>query len=102
MPGHVGLLAFGQPWMTDAHWADLMTACELGIRLSSKDDPIHELSLHGRALITNEASDVDEVRRVVGEVVQWVAQQPNGRIHAAVTQRLKEFDEQARLLKTGR
>lgn len=96
LPGHVGLMALGQPWMTEAHFADLVTACELGIDLA-QDDEIRQLCVTGRDMLMNRVTDFDEMRQIIGRVVQWVATQPNHRIYDAVTKRLKRLNEQERI-----
>lgn len=96
LPGHVGLMALGQPWMTEAHFADLITACELGIDLSPDED-IYHLCITGRDMLINRATDFEEMRQVIGRIVQWVAAQSNYRIHDAVTKRLKRLNEQERI-----
>lgn len=96
MPGHVGLMALGQPWMTEAHFADLITACELGIDLA-KDEEMRQLCVTGRDMLLNRVTDFEEMRQVIGQVVQWVATQPNHRIYDAVIKRLNRIDEQKRI-----
>lgn len=96
LPGHVGLMALGQSWMTDAHFADLMSACELGIELA-KDDDVRDLCMTGRAMLLGKDINIDEMKQVIGQVVQWVATQPNHRIYDAVTKRLKALNEQERI-----
>lgn len=100
LPGHVGLMALGQPWMTEAHFADLVTACELGIDLA-EDDEIRQLCVTGRNMLFNRVASFDEMRHVIGQVVQWVATQPNHRIYDAVTKRLKVINEQERISRNG-
>jgi hypothetical protein len=89
MPGHVGLMALGQDWMTERHYYDLMTACCLGYDMSQPGDEIHELSLRGTELLTSKSTNYDEMRSVIGTVVQWIATQPNQKIWNATMRRLK-------------
>lgn len=96
LPGHVGLMALGQSWMTDEHFADLVTACELGIDLAI-DDETRKLCIAGRNMLLDGGSDFEEMRQVIGKIVQWVATQSNYRIHDAVTKRLKRLNEQERI-----
>lgn len=102
IPGHVGLLALGQTWMTTEHYADLVTACYLGYDLSENTDPeIHELAAKGIALLEKNNGEFEEMRHIVGTVVQWVAKQPNVKIYNATVKRLRQLDEQERLLGNG-
>lgn len=98
IPGHVGLLALGQPWMTVEHYADLMTACCLANDLSEKDARIRELSQRGVSMLVNNTRDYDELRHVIGTLIQWLSTQSNVKIYNATKQRLKKLDEQERLL----
>lgn len=100
-PGHVALMALGTEWMSEEHWADLATACRLCADLAT-DEAIHTLAQRGLDLLADEASDIDEMKRVIGQIVQWVALQPNRSIHDATIKRLRELDEQERISKLGR
>lgn len=98
IPGHVGLLALGQDWMTVGHYADLMTACCLAYDLSQgTDDRIHGLSSRGIEMLESNSTNYDEMRDVIGTVVQWIATQPNVKIYNATLKRLKRLDEQERV-----
>lgn len=95
MPGHVALTALGQAWMNDSHYADLLTALYLGLDLSEPESDIHALSLQGIDLINNKSTDFNEMKNVIGTVVQWVATQPNKNIYQAVSKRLHVLDRLA-------
>lgn len=92
MPGHVALTALGQSWIEDSHYADLFTACYLGIDLSEPASEIHKLALQGIDLLNNNSEDFDTIRNVIGTVVQWVATQPNIKIYNAVSNRLQHLN----------
>lgn len=98
LPGHIGLLALGQPWMTEAHLADLLTACQLGIDIATDDD-MRQLCILGRDMLINRVADIEQIRHVVGQVVQWVSTQPNQKIYDAAKRRLREVNEQERILR---
>lgn len=83
--------------MTDAHWADLMTVCKLGLDLAGDDEYIRELSVIGNDMLMERVAEVEEMRQVLGTLVQWVSKQPNTKIYASVQKRLRELDEQERL-----
>lgn len=91
LPGHVGLVALGQPWMTDEHMADLLVACQIGCDLADPADDIHAMATEGKALLLANSTNYDTMRQIIGHVVQWVAKQPNRRIHDAVTRHLKKM-----------
>ncbi|MEY4720078.1 MAG: hypothetical protein RL563_2696 [Pseudomonadota bacterium] len=99
MPGHVALMALGQDWMTENHQADLVTACCLTYDIASIDDPIRSLAQRGYDLIQSKSTEYDEMKCVIGTVIQWLSTQPNIKIHEATIKRLKTFDEQRRLPK---
>lgn len=101
VPGHVALLALGQPWMTEEHFADLWTACQIGIDIADEDSNIRELAHQGKAMLVDKSDDYESMKQVIGTVVQWISTQPNRRIHDAVTKRLKELNEQERILGNG-
>lgn len=96
MPGHVALLALGQDWLTDSHYADLFSSCYLGLDLSEPDSRIHQLAKQGIQLLTDRSTDHELMRSVIGTVLQWVATQPNVKIHNAVCNRLNYFDRKAK------
>ncbi len=110
-PKHAALLALGQPWMTGDHLADLLSACELGMELGQSEPEIHTLALQGmRFLLDNvDRSDMtikpvahlEEMRHVLGQVVQWITYQPNRAVHDAVVKRLKELNESERVSQYG-
>lgn len=100
-PGHVALMALGTDWMSEAHWADLATACRLCADLAT-DDAVKSLAQRGLDLLADESSDITEMKQVIGQIVQWVALQPNRNIHDAALKRLRELDEQERISKLGR
>lgn len=102
IPGHVGLLALGQDWMTVEHYADLMTACCLSYDLSGKENAIRELAQRGIEMLEANSSDYEELRRVIGTLIQWLSTQSNVKIYNATQQRLKKLDEQERLLARSR
>jgi hypothetical protein len=97
IPGHVGLLALGQEWMTDAHYADIMTACYLGLDISDDNTEIRALAQRGIDLMNAEDKNYDEIRHVIGTVIQWISTQSNIKIYNATVQRLKKLDEQKRI-----
>lgn len=106
-PKHAALLALGQHWMTRDHLADLLSACELGMELGRDDPEVHGLALRGmRFLLDNvdsnhmtikHAENLEEMRHVLGQVVQWITYQPNRAVHDAVVKRLKELNESERV-----
>ena len=96
MPGHIALMALGQPWENDSHYADLCAAVDLGCRISD-DEHIKELCAIGRQLLLDNSTDYPRIRQVIGPVLQWISQQPNKRIHDAALSRLKEYDESKRV-----
>jgi len=103
IPGHVGLLALGQPWMTVEHYADLMTACCLAHDLSHNEDAkIYALAVRGIEMLQTECSDYEAMRDVIGTVVQWIASQSNIKIYNATVKRLRQLDEQKRISGDGK
>lgn len=101
VPGHVALLALGQDWMTDAHIADLWTACQIGIDIADNDSNIRDLAQQGKHLLIEKSDDYESMKQIIGTVIQWISTQPNRRIHDAVTKRLRELNEQERVLGHG-
>lgn len=96
LPNHISLLALGQSWCTDAHYADLAATCHLAVDIS--DDPqITELAQRGLQMLVDRNDDHEEVRQVIGTVLQWVGQQPNSSIYNAALSRLKALNESTRL-----
>lgn len=95
LPGHVGLIALGQPWMTDEHIADLLVACQIGCDLAQQEDEIHTMATEGKHLLLSGSTDYDTMRQTIGAVVQWVATQPNRKIHDVVTRNLKKMYAQS-------
>ena len=90
MPGHVGLLALGQDWMTERHFADLMTACYLAMDLSEPGSEMHALGFRGGQLLADKSTEYDEIRTIVGTIVQWISKQPNTDIWHAAYSRLSK------------
>lgn len=97
VPGQVALMALGQPWMTPAHLADILTACYLGLDLSNENDEIHQLSQRAIGMIDSIDNNMDELKHIVGTIIQWIGTQPNVRIYNATVNRLRKLDEQERL-----
>ena len=96
-PCHVGLIGLGQPWMTEAHFADLMTGCFLAHDLSQDHPAIRRLSIDGINLLKARSDDYDSIRSIVGTLVQWLTTQSNVKIYNAVSTRLHNLDEQERV-----
>lgn len=90
-PGHVALMALGQPWMTEEHLADLAVACQIGIDLAPPDDPIHQAAKEGKARLFRR--ELDGLTPIIGPVIQWITYQPNKAIHDATKRRLDELYE---------
>ena len=90
LPGHIALAMLGHPAMNDAHRADLLVACQLGIDLG--DERIRELASSGLAMLQQGSSDYDQMRHAIGTVLQWIGTQPNRTVHDAVMRRLKRLD----------
>lgn len=93
--------------MTEDHLADLLSACELGMELGRDDPEIHALSLRGMRLILDHVdrsdmtikhvANVEEMKHIIGQVVQWITYQPNRAVHDAVIKRLRALHEQERV-----
>lgn len=106
-PKHAALLALGQPWMTSDHLAELLSACELAMELGRGDPQVHDYALRGLNFLLENVdrsdmtikpvANLEEMRHVIGEVVQWIAYQPNRSVHDAVVKRLKELNESERV-----
>lgn len=107
LPKHAALLSLGQPWMTSDHLAELLSSCELALELGRDNPRIHECALIGLNLLLDHVdqsdmtikhvANLEEMRHVIGEVVQWIAHQPNRAVHDAVVKRLKEMNEPERV-----
>lgn len=97
MPGHVGLMALGQPWMNEGHYADLVTGCCLTMDLSEANSEIHQLARQGYDMLVARSTEFDAMKQIIGTVIQWLATQPNTKIHRAAVKRLRDFDEQRRV-----
>lgn len=96
LPNHISLVALGQPWCNDSHYADLVATCHLANDIS--DDPeITELAQRGLQMLLERHDGYDEMRHVIGTVLQWVGQQPNSKIYTAALKRLKDIDESTRI-----
>lgn len=106
-PKHAALIALGQPWLTADHLADLLSACDLGMDLGHGDERIFSLASTAREFLVagvesgdmalQNADNLDQIRRTLGEVVQWISNQPNRAVHDAVIKRLRALNEQERV-----
>lgn len=83
MPGHVALLALGQPWMNDSHMADLFSTCVISEELSDNEE-ISSLADTGIKLLSEGSTDYDQIKKVIGTLITWVSSQPNKDVHDAV------------------
>ena len=82
--------------MTDAHVADLATACYLAIDIA-EDQEIKRLAQRGLDMLLAKSDDYAEIKYAIGTVIQWLSTQSNSKIYNATIKRLKVFDEQAKL-----
>lgn len=107
LPKHIALIALGQDWMTQDHTAELISACELGMDLGKSDPAVFDLAHNGLQMLLRHVdpndmtikhiANLEEMRHVIGSVVQWIAHQPNRAVHDAVIKRLRELNEPKRI-----
>ena len=91
LPGHVGLIALGQPWFNDRHLADLATACYIAIDIADKDSDVFQMAMNGLHMLHDQCDDYVRMKHEIGTVVQWVSVQPNKKVYDSVVKRLKEI-----------
>ena len=98
MPGHIALLALGQPWCRPEHLADLGAHLRLTEELASRkgDEIIKAIATKAKRMmqnLTGEPQELEEFKRLVGATLPWVSMQPNGEIDRVVRKFLAAYDK---------
>lgn len=98
LPGHIALLALGQPWCRPEHLADLGAHVRLAEELATRKGDENVLKIATRAKrmmqdMTGTPEEIAEFRRLVGATLPWVSMQPNGEIDRAARKFLAAYDK---------
>lgn len=82
--------------MTDSHWADLFSVCELAMVIGKDDPDIYPRAASAKAMLLDGSADYDTLRTALGGLVSWIGQQPNRAIHDAAIDRIRAIDGHSR------